>query len=68
MLSSKLKEEQLVPEQGNEHEFEENSGYSVPILIDDIPIPANLSPRIDCNGCMEKMNNEVGKICEYDQF
>ena len=41
---------------------------SIPILIDDIPIPANLGPQPDCKGCMEKMNNEIEKICGFDQF
>ena len=60
---SNIKEEQLVPEQVNEYDFEENSGLSIPILIDDIPIPANLGPQPDCKGCMEKMNNETEKVC-----
>ena len=54
-----LEEEKLVPEQVNEHDFEENSGYFIPILINDIPIPASLGPQKYCKGCMEKVNNEI---------
>jgi len=65
---SNIKEEQLAPEHVNEYDFEEHSRLPIPILIDDIPIPANLAPQPDCKGCMEKMNNEIEKIWGFDQF
>ena len=55
-------EEELVSEKVNEYDFEENSV----LLI--IPIPANLGLQLDGNGCMEKMNNEIEKICGFKQF
>ena len=63
---TKNKKKQLVPEEVNEYDFEENSGLSIPNLIDANPIRDNLGPQSDCKGCMEKMNNEIETIRRFD--
>ena len=44
------------------------SNLSILTLRVDVPFPANLAPRRDCKGRRENMNNEIEKICGYDQF